>query len=204
MALLAASSLNFTIADYTNRISKIGEPKMPTSKITIAVGLTSLLLLAGCASTTDTNEGAESVDEVNTSENVAEEETTEASEFNENEITNRALICEDVLLSPDSDKASSEYKGCLLESEIPNLASFLSSEEPNIIYHILADGEGKVTEIVSFVDSDGDGKYTETEKIGSYLVPLDIMTIDVVGDSNPNIEGTQVSGLPSMTFSPAA
>jgi hypothetical protein len=180
---------------------------MSVSKIAIVTGLTSLLLLSGCTASNELVEapaapGDDSI--VSEEATTPESEAADTSEFNENEIGNRALLCEDILSAPDADESSSDYRGCLLETEIPNLAAFLSSDDPALIYHVITDGKGEVIEIVSFVDTNGNNAYDEDEKNGSYLVPLDIMTIDVIEDSNKTIAGIQVSGLSSMTFSPAA
>jgi hypothetical protein len=179
---------------------------MSVSKIAIAAGLTSLLFLSGCAAAEEEPSDAPAISEESTaaSEDSTAPEAGETSEFNENEISNRALLCEEILSAPDADKSSSEYRGCLLETEIPNLAAFFVSEDTTLIYHIITDEKGEVIEIVSFSDTNGNNAYDDSEKVGSYTVPLNIMTIDVVGDSNEAIEGTQVSGLSSMTFSPAA
>jgi hypothetical protein len=178
---------------------------MSLSKIAIAAGISSLLLLSGCSTVDDSSLTEDPVDTSVAEEGALPEAgAEEITEFNENEITNRATLCEDVLSAPDANKSSAEYKGCLLETEIPNLASFLASEEANVIYHVIVNSDGEPIEIVAFLDNNGNNKYDEEEKIDSYIVPLDIMTIDVLADSNPNIEGTQVSGLGSMTFTPAA
>lgn len=168
---------------------------MLNSKILLSAGLISVLLLTGCSSTTSTPEDATAPADISSP---AEEETLEASEFNENEINYRATLCEELLADNSVDKTSSEYRGCQLESEIPKIASFLASE--GLIFHVLTNEKNLVVELVSFTDTNANGKFDEEERVGSYLVPQEVLNIEVVKDENSEIEGTQVSGLSSMLF----
>lgn len=170
------------------------------SKPLLATGLASLLFLTGCASSDTSGENSETnVSQEQVTEN-GESGTNDSAASSDNDIDTRAKACEEVLSDAAADQTSSEYKGCKLETEIPKVAEFLYTEDGSVIFHIVKDNAGIVTQIVSFKDSNGNKAYDAEEQIGSYEVDSSIMKIEVVKDTNSDIEGEQVTELSSMLF----
>jgi hypothetical protein len=152
-----------------------------------------MLALTGCATTTSDEAPA-----IDTTDQTSETVDTAPDE---NEVTARAEACSDVLADAAADKSSSEYKGCLLESEMPNLAGFLAlGEEETASFQIVKDENGVVVEIKKFVDANGNKVMDADEVSGTYTVKTEAMIIEVQGDSDPEMEGTQISDLSSMLF----
>jgi hypothetical protein len=151
-----------------------------------------VLALSGCATTTSDEAPAESND--------ATSETSEVSP-DENDVTARAEACSEVLADTAADKSSNEYKGCLLETEMPNLAGFLAlGEGETASFQVVKDENGVVVELKKFVDTNGNKVMDSDEISGTYTVKTEAMIIEIQGDSDPEMEGTQVSGLSSMLF----
>lgn len=151
-----------------------------------------VLALSGCAATTSEEAPAESND--------ATSETTEVAP-DDNSVDARAEACADIIADTAADKSSVEYKGCLLESEMPNLARFLTlGEGEAALFQVVKDENGVVVEIKKFVDSNGNKVMDADEVSGTYTVKTEAMIIEAQGDSNPDIEGTQVTDLSSMLF----
>lgn len=162
----------------------------------IAASSIIVLSLSGCAAATIEETPTEISEE-------ASEETSEnsSSGSRENDIDVRASACSEVISDATIDKTSSEYKGCLLETEIPNLASFLSlADGESALFHAVEDTNRNVTEIKKFTDANGNGVMDADEVLATYTVNPEVMIVEVQQDTSPEIEGNQVKELASMLF----